>query len=342
MKEVVIIGGGVAGVSLIEKIREGDSKFKITLIDKKPYYFNRRDVICNIDSKDWFFFEEWAQDKRVDFFQKRVDKINLSRRKINFKEGGGLEFANLVVATGLLSSKIGVKGSHLKGFFYLSDIDLLEFREHLKVSAEVVVYVSTLLGLRLSIILKSLGKDVRVIMDDFGYLQHYRDEVIGFFNERKILVYENACIDEVIGEGTLKAVRISPSNNNLSKGESDKKSSLNSLQGLSFKILSSQMVIVDSGFVPNLNFFEEEVKSKGVFFTEFEGLYLLGDVSKPGIKEEFSFLSNHKEAIEEAAILANFFLTGEEPFYERKGCKDKESYSSIESILKEARAIRGG
>jgi thioredoxin reductase len=157
--------------------------------------------------------------------------------------------------------------------------------------------------------LHSLGKEIKILFSCLDFLGNYKQKLLMFLREKGIVFYENANLEEIIGEGRIKAVRISP-----------------------FKIFSSQMVIIDSGFLPNDEFFEEEVKVKEGFFTNFEGVYFLGDVNRQN--EEIFFLFNYQETIEEAKVFADFILNKKKDSFFKKGeasMEDKEKM--IEEML---------
>jgi NAD(P)H-nitrite reductase large subunit len=308
MQEITIVGAGLAGVNLVEKIREENNQIKITLLDKNPYHFVKK-YITQLNLNNWFFLEKWAKEKRIDFIKGKVERISIKRKKIYLKENNFLEFNNLVLCTGLVSKKNFVKGTHLEGFFYLSEIDFFKLKDYLKVSSEITIYVSTILGLKMALRLHSLGKEIKILFPCLDFLGNYKQKLLMFLKEKGIIFYENANLEEIIGEGRIKAVRISP-----------------------FKIFSSQMVIIDSGFLPNDEFFEEEVKVKEGFFTNFEGVYFLGDVNRQN--EEIFFLFNYQETIEEAKVFADFILNKKKDSFFKKGeasMEDKEKM--IEEML---------
>jgi NAD(P)H-nitrite reductase large subunit len=308
MQELTIIGAGLAGVNLIERIREEGQHIRITLLDKNPYHFVKKDIISQLNLNHWFFLNDWAKQKKVDFIQSKLERISIKRKKIYLKEGNSLEFNNLVLCTGLISQKISIKGTHLEGFFYLSEIDFFKLKDYLKVSNEITVYVSTILGLKIALRLYSLGKEVKIIFPCLDFLGEYKDKILMFLKEKGIIFYENVGLEEIIGEGRVKAIKISP-----------------------FKIFSSQIVIVDSGFLPNYDFFEEEIKLEDGFFTNFEKVYFLGDVNRKN--EEKFFVFNYHQTIEEAKVFADFILNNNYPSFKKTEPTIEDKKKIIEEIL---------
>ena len=291
MKGLTVLGAGNAAQELIKKIKEKNKDCNVTLIDKENYYFSRDDSISSPgDIKKKIDIVEWAASMGVEFINDKIERINSQRRKIYLKQNQARDFQDLVVATGLVSKKMTIKGEHREGFFYLSDIDSLKVRDLLRVTSEVCIYVSTWLGLRLALSMVSLGKEVKIVSYSLDFLGTEKERVIQLLKEKNIDIYLNSFIQEAVGEGMVKAVKISP-----------------------LKVFSSQMVFVDSGFNSNLNFFEEPLQPKDTIFTDREGIYFLGDVNFPNVEQQVFFSSNHQRAKRQADILAEVLLTGIRP-----------------------------
>ena len=312
MDDITIIGAGVAGRTLIEKIRERNNDCRIVFIDKKAYSFQKFDLISHpVDIARRTELKEWAERFNCEFLEATVDRINLRRRKIYFKESEPKDFDKLIIATGLKSKKKLIKGEHREGFFYLSQLDPFLLRDFLKISNEAVIEISTWLGVRLSLALRTLGKEVRIVSADLDFLGGYKGRILSLFEEKSIQVSLNAQIDEAVGEGRIKATKISP-----------------------LKVFSSQLVFIDNGFSPALDFFEEEVLVHDTFFTDYEGIYLLGDSNRKGVEEESFFCFYEKEAQRQALIFSELITEGKGALYEKKDWLLEEQHAAIEELLK--------
>ncbi|MCK4912338.1 MAG: FAD-dependent oxidoreductase [Candidatus Omnitrophica bacterium] len=320
MKKITILGAGVSGLALIEEIRAKNIPCDICLIDKEAYFFSKREIIYFPgDISKRIDISEWAEAKGVEFIFDSVEKINPKRRKIYFKAGESRSFDNLVIASGLKSKKLPIKGEHREGFFYLSDIDQIKLKSLLKISNEACVYVSTWLGLKLAIALASLGKDVKIVTEGLDFLGEHKEKVISVLNQKNIGLHLDAFIEEAVGEGVVKAVKLSP-----------------------LMVFSSQLVFVDSGFTLNLRFFEDGIILEDKFFTNFEGVYSLGDVNRKEVDKEIFFTSNNQEIKEEARIFAEFAVTGVKPDFCSSGSIDNNKMINNEDISKEVQSWQSG
>ncbi|MFH1318238.1 MAG: NAD(P)/FAD-dependent oxidoreductase, partial [Candidatus Omnitrophota bacterium] len=295
MREICVLGAGVAGLSFIKKVRSQGAQYKIRLIDNKRYSYNKREFISNLSVNDYFDLKRWAQDNDVEFIHDSVERVNPKRKKIYFKESDSIDFDSLIIATGLKSKKMSLKGEHREGFFYLSQMDPMKIKELLKVSCEISIYASSILGCKFARAINSLGKEVKVIADSWDFLGEDKDRMIAFFQNKGIDVYLESEICEAIGEAGVKAVKIAP-----------------------LKVFSSQAVVIDSGFIPNADFFDESVNIKDVFFSNHEDLYFLGDVNCKNIEHEFFFNYNYDEAKYQGEVLGDFIVDENLDFFERK------------------------
>lgn len=307
----MVIGAGEAGINFIKKLK-GNSHFRISLIDRRYYYFNKRDFITSFSLRDWVDLREFSQKEGYTFIQDTIEGINISRKKLYLKNNEPKDFDILVVAVGLKSKDIDIRGEHREGFFYLSDIEPFEIKKLLKVSSEIVVYVSTLLGIKLSVALAQLAKEVKIVFNNLDFFGENKEKAIDFLKTKNIAFYPEVAIDEAIGEGQVKATRLSP-----------------------LKIISSQLVFIDSGFLPNRDFFVEGLAIRDNFSTEYEDIYCIGDAGyiKEELDKEFFFMYNNEEAKAQGEFLATYLLGGSYPHFQRKAITYEDKQRLIDDIL---------
>lgn len=310
MKNICVLGAGQAGLSFADYLKSKAADYKIALIDKRQYYFSRQALTVDFCAKNSFELEGWAGERGIDFICSQAQRINLKTKKIFFKEGLALEFDSLVIAAGVKSKDLAIKGMHKEGAFYFSDIDPVKLRGIVKLSDEMVVYAATILGIKLAFLLKSLGKETTVIAGNLDFLAYDKERVIDCLRGRGIELYLNSTVEEVIGDGAVKAVKIDP-----------------------LKILSAQMIFVDSGFEANNDFFEEGVRSNNNFLTEYEGVYFLGDIVHADIGSEYFFINNSQEVKTQSELLVDFLIDGEVRCFERQSPSMGDKQLVLDEIL---------
>ncbi len=164
-----------------------------------------------------------------------------------------------------------------------------------------------------------LRKDVKIVSADLDFLGEDKEKVVSVLGQKNIGLHLDAFIEEAVGEGVVKAVKLSP-----------------------LMVFSSQLVFIDSGFRPNLKFFEDDLIIEDNFFTNFEGIYLLGDVNRKDIDREIFFNSNYEDAKKQARIFAEFIATGKRPDFSSQGSIDKDVRVNNEDIFKEVESWQSG
>ena len=134
--------------------------------------------------------------------------------------------------------------------------------------------------------------------------------------EKGIFLHLGSSIDEAVGEGMVKAVKISP-----------------------LKVFSSQLLFIDSGFIPNLNFFEDEVVVRDTFFTNYEDVYFIGGVTRADIESELLFTNNYEEAISQASCFCDYLVEGKTLTFERKSRSDQDWQKAIDRLLGQKKEV---
>ena len=313
MQSITVIGAGVSGLNLVNKVRSKNKDINITLIDKNLFSFcKRKAVLKPEDFKDKIDLLSWAKERNIEFINDTVERVSAKRKKIYFKNSKIKEFDNLIVATGFCSKKLSLKGEHREGFFYFSKIDPLKLRDLLKISNEATVQVSTLLGIDLAFSLESLGKEVRIVGSDLSFLGQHKELIIKAINNKNIALYPDFIIEEAVGESMVRAVKLSP-----------------------LKVFSSQLVFIDSGLVSNFDFFEEEIQLKDTFFTAFDCVYFLGDVTNNDADREQFFINNYQDAIKQAEVFSEFITEGKEPVFKKQTFQNNDVLVFLDEYLKE-------
>ena len=286
-KRIIVIGGGLAGRTCIRALREADKNVLITLVDKHTYSADRQSLVAELDCNRGVELAQFAKDLGVEFLQDSIDRINPIRKRVYFKEGQPCEYDVLVLATGVTSKKVEIKGDHREGFFYLSTMEPVILKDLLRISSEVLISINTNLGFKLLSALKKLGKEVRVIAGNWDWLGSNKESVINALKTQEVPCYFDTTIDEAIGEGVVKAVKIMP-----------------------LKVVSSQLVFMDTGFIPNLSFFEQEVTVKDELLTDFEDVLVTGVASLSNLDDNPFFNWDSQDIESRARQCAQFILTG--------------------------------
>ena len=129
--DYVIVGGGLAGASAIEGIRELDAKGSILLICMEPYLPYDRPPLSK---KLWFGksrVDEIFLHDRPYYDQQgvslmlgvRVDKLKPGDRMLALSDGSTLGYGKLLLATGGTPKRLSIPGGDLDGVCYFRTLD---------------------------------------------------------------------------------------------------------------------------------------------------------------------------------------------------------------------------
>jgi NADPH-dependent 2,4-dienoyl-CoA reductase/sulfur reductase-like enzyme/nitrite reductase/ring-hydroxylating ferredoxin subunit len=171
----VIIGGGAAGYTAAQTLREDGFNGRIVMItpeDRPPY--DRPNL-----SKDYMqgtADPAWMPLRPDDFYKEhaieivsgeKVKRITANEKQLSLESGRTLEFDKLLVATGGIPRTLNSPGSDLKNIFVLRDF---ESADRILASAEnaqnIVVIGASFIAMEAAFSLRKRGKQVTVVAPD--------------------------------------------------------------------------------------------------------------------------------------------------------------------------------
>lgn len=175
MEHLVIIGNGIAGITIARNVRK-QLDMKITVISSESRYFFSRTALMYIymghmkfeDTKpyeDWF----WKKNK-INLVYAHVDKIDTDNKLLVLNNGEIINYDKLVVATGSHSNKFGWPGQDLpgvQGLFTIQDLELLE--KNTKDIKHAVIIGGGLVGIELAEMLHSRNIHVTFLIREDYY-----------------------------------------------------------------------------------------------------------------------------------------------------------------------------
>ena len=172
---LLIIGNGVAGVTLARMIRK-QSDMPIRIISEESDHFFSRPALMYIymghmryqDTKpyeDWF----WEKNK-IELTKDLVTSVDLEKKSVSTKKGDTFSWDKLVFATGSKSNFFGWPGQDLPGvqaLYSLGDLELLE--KNTKNCKHAVIVGGGLIGVELAEMLHTRGIGVTFLVREKSY-----------------------------------------------------------------------------------------------------------------------------------------------------------------------------
>jgi NAD(P)H-nitrite reductase large subunit len=213
-KTVVIIGGGIAGVSAAEEIRAKDAACDIFIIEREnnplysrvllPHYV--KGVIPR--EKVFLKSEAWYAEKNISYLSgTEAWEIDTRNKFVRISDDRELSYDVLIIATG---TRPRLLGEHAKGVHYLytlSDADGI--REHigrLTLEDEAVVYGGGFISCEFINALVKAGKKPRVLLRGKGFwsktlLSEGQQVLRDVLTSEGVGVYEDVGDIEICTEG---------------------------------------------------------------------------------------------------------------------------------------------
>lgn len=164
--EIVVIGGGPAGITLAKKLGK---KFKMAIIRPEDYsmiYCAMPYVIENlIEKQKCFKKDELVTDAGAELIRDLVVSINFENKNLELSKQGKLYYDKVIIATGANPLIPKIEGSHLQGVMgFKTQIDLEILNSYVEKGLKKIIVVGAgAIGIELAQAMKNKGLDVFLI-----------------------------------------------------------------------------------------------------------------------------------------------------------------------------------
>ncbi len=221
----LIIGGGVAGTTAAETIRQNDPSGSIAIVSDEPHVFYSRIML----SKPNFFLgkipfeqvylkkESWYTEQNIAFFGgKKAISINPAEKTVTLDDGAILQYEKLLLATGGEARRwdaAQVKGADKKGVYYLRDLDeAKEIIEAIKTAKRAVCIGGGFVSFETCELLRMKNIDTALLMMEPYYWANVWDETSGllvedYLRQGGVKVIKNELTEEVLGAEKVEGLR---------------------------------------------------------------------------------------------------------------------------------------
>jgi 3-phenylpropionate/trans-cinnamate dioxygenase ferredoxin reductase subunit len=219
--DYLIVGGGVAGTTAAEFIRNGDAQGSITIIMEEPETLYSRVMLPHY-LRDLVPFERLYLRKPESYAEKginlvkgqRASKVDTQNRRVYLTDGQELHYKKLLIATGGKVNKLDIPGKDLPGVTYLRTVkDVKEVRELMGKAKNAVVIGAGFIGIEYAqSFIKAGLSTTAVIREPYFWNRVVGDNSGKFINkilqDNGIKIVSEAETAEFVGDTSLKSVKL--------------------------------------------------------------------------------------------------------------------------------------
>lgn len=280
MKNIVIIGNGIAGITAARHIRKL-SDHRITVISAETDYFFSRTALMYVYMGHMKFehtqpYENWFWEKnRIDLINDRVKYIGTTSKYLQLEQKGELAYDTLILATGSKPNMFGWPGQDLRGvqgLYSKQDLDLLEeYAPNNKECNRAVIVGGGLIGIELAEMLHSRHIPVTFLVRESSFWNNVLPEG------------ESALINDHIREHGID-LRLGT---NLREILSDNQGRVRAVVTEQDEEISCELCGITAGVSPNFDFLRESAleTDKGILVDEYlqtnlPDVYAIGDCAQ--------------------------------------------------------------
>jgi nitrite reductase (NADH) large subunit len=169
--DMVIVGGGVAGITTARVLRENNSSTKIDLFTDENHVYYPRPRLYEVLSGEmqpheaYMFSDQWYETKSIKLhLNEKILSINPATKTLLLESRTRVTYDKLLLANGAHPFIPPIKGVEKTGVFTLRSMkDALTIKEYAKTTRTSIIIGGGLLGLEFAASLRKLGQQVKVV-----------------------------------------------------------------------------------------------------------------------------------------------------------------------------------
>lgn len=218
---VIIIGGGIAGLTAAKELRKISAAAEITIVSDEarlPYYrLNLIRYLSRETDKNSLniYPGTWYEENRINFISgKAVSQIHKEKKKVELEDGTSLTYDKLVIATGAVPFILPIPGNGLENVITVRTVEDVEYlHEKLQKVESCICIGGGILGLETAAAIARSGVHVILLegapwlmprqlnRNASGVLKKYMQKI-------GVEVREDVRITEIVGNDSCEGVRL--------------------------------------------------------------------------------------------------------------------------------------
>jgi NADPH-dependent 2,4-dienoyl-CoA reductase/sulfur reductase-like enzyme len=189
-REIVIVGGGAAGLAAAERLRREGYAGKLTMVsaDSAPPSDRpnlSKDYLAGNAPEEWIPLrgDDWYRERNIDLrLGTRVERLDLAGRRVQLAGGDALGYDALLLATGAEPARIDVPGAEPERVLTLRSLaDSRAIIARAASAKRVVVIGASFIGLEVAASLRARKLEVHVVAPDQVPMQKVMGDEVGRF-----------------------------------------------------------------------------------------------------------------------------------------------------------------
>ncbi|HLW32695.1 MAG TPA: NAD(P)/FAD-dependent oxidoreductase [Aequorivita sp.] len=280
MEHIVIIGNGIAGITVARHIRKLSEK-RITIVSAEADHFFSRTALMYVYMghmrwQDIKPYEDWFWKKnRLDLKKAYVESVDTDNKTLHFKEGGSLTYDKLILATGSTTNSFGWKGLDLNGVQGLvskQDLEMLEKNApNNKECPSAVIVGGGLIGIEMAEMLRTRNIEVTMLIREPAFWENAlplsnAEMISRHIQSHGVDLRHNSQLDKILG---------------------DDKGNVQAVLTTSGEEIPCRVVGIATGVKPNISFLKDSKieTDRGILVnrkleTNIPGVYAIGDCAQ--------------------------------------------------------------
>ncbi len=217
----LIIGGGIAGTTAAETIRQQDPAGSCAIVSDEPYRLYSRIML----SKPNFFLEkipfdqiwlkqpEWYTQQNITLIiGKKATALDSAAKIVTLDDGTAIAYDKLLIATGSCVRAWEIKGADKQNIFYLRTLDhAKQIIAQVKTAQRAIVVGGGFIGFEMCDMLKLAGIEVTLVIREPHFWDPILDQHSGALIEAAlehggVKIVRNSLIKEVVGKDAAQGV----------------------------------------------------------------------------------------------------------------------------------------
>ncbi len=219
----LIIGGGAAGTSAAETIRQKDPVGEIAIISDEDHPLYSRVMLSKPNfflgkipfNQIWMKGKDWYDTNKIIFIGGRtVTALDTEKKIVTLDDSKQISYEKLLISTGVRTRPWNIPGSDKKGIYSLRTLeDGKAIMEAIKTAKKAVTIGGGFIGFEMADLMKLAGLETTMLLREDYFWQPTLDDKSGkmiedALSKSGIKIMKNAEVTEVVGGENVEGVML--------------------------------------------------------------------------------------------------------------------------------------